>query len=104
VRPRSASEWRDFWRDGGEVELRALLREAWPPLEAAADDECAHHATRVATLLGSRAPVEALAADLGRIRAHELGLGPEPAVDHAAAARIHGWFSAAAVVRPTEPF
>ena len=25
MRPRSANEWRDFWRDGGERELAAQL-------------------------------------------------------------------------------
>ena len=37
---RSASEWREFWRDRGERELAALLEELEP------------HATRIATLLG----------------------------------------------------
>ncbi|MGZ4390444.1 MAG: hypothetical protein ACXVZL_13790 [Gaiellaceae bacterium] len=92
MRPRSANEWRDFWRDGGELELRALLREAWPPLSGGDDDACAWHATRIATLLGSRAPLRALVTDLGRIRTHELGLEPDPAEDAAAAERIQHWF------------
>ena len=95
VRPRSANEWRDFWRDGGEVELRDVLRETWPPLRDADDEECAHLATRVATLLGSRAPVHALASELGRIRAHELGIEPDAEVDRAAAAEISHWFERA---------
>ena len=41
---RSANEWREFWRTRGERELAGLLDEYEP---------CA---TRVATLLGSRAP------------------------------------------------
>ena len=56
MRPRSANEWRDFWRDGGLQELEGLLGELAP------------HAARVATLLGSNAPKGALAAELGRIR------------------------------------
>ena len=72
---RSANEWRDFWRTRGERELEELLGELAP------------HATRIATLLGSRAPRGALAAELGRIRN-----GPP---DHVLAARIHDWFEAA---------
>ena len=41
MRPRSANEWRDFWRDGGERELHAQL------------DEFAPYSVRIATLLGS---------------------------------------------------
>ena len=47
VRPRSANEWRDFWRDGGERELHAQL------------DEFAPYSVRIATLLGSAAPLRA---------------------------------------------
>ena len=70
---RSATEWRDFWRDRGERELAALLEELEP------------YATRIATLLGSRAPKHALAAELGRI-----ANGPP---DDELAARIHDWFA-----------
>jgi hypothetical protein len=73
VRTRSATEWRDFWATRGERELAALLGELAP------------HTTRVATLLGSRAPCNALAAELGRIK------GGEP--DHELAARIADWFA-----------
>ena len=72
MRTRTASEWREFWATRGERELAALLGELAP------------HATRVATLLGSRAPRSALAAELGRIR------GTEP--DHRLAERIDDWF------------
>ena len=72
---RTATEWRDFWRDRGERELAQLLGDLSP------------HATRVATLLGSRAPRSALAAELGRIAG-----GPP---DEALAQRIHDWFDAA---------
>jgi hypothetical protein len=72
VRTRSANEWRDFWAERGERELTELLGDLGP------------HATRVATLLGSRAPRHALAAELGRIR------DGEP--DHELAARIDDWF------------
>ena len=72
---RSANEWRDFWATRGERELAALLGDLAP------------HATRVATLLGSRAPQSALAAELGRIK----GTGP----DHELARRIGDWFERA---------
>ncbi len=47
---------------------------------------------RIATLLGSNAPLRALVAELGRIREHELGAGPDPTRDEAVAERVHGWF------------
>ena len=43
MRPRSANEWRDFWRDGGERELHGQLEEFAP------------YSVRIATLLGSNA-------------------------------------------------
>ena len=70
---RTATEWREFWAERGERELAALLGDLAP------------HTTRVATLLGSRAPRSALAAELGRIR------GTEP--DGELAARIDEWFA-----------
>jgi hypothetical protein len=73
MRPRAANEWRDFWRDGGTQELAARLGDLAP------------HATRVATLLGSNAPVGALAAELGRIRGTN-----EP--DDELAQSIYDWF------------
>ena len=79
---RSASEWRDFWRERGERELASLL------------DEYEPHATRVATLLGSRAPREALVAELARIRENELRLPPDQRRDAELAARVHDWFDA----------
>jgi hypothetical protein len=75
LRPRSANEWRDFWRDGGLQELEARLGDLAP------------HAARVATLLGSNAPRHALAAELGRIR----GGGP----DEELATTISDWFHGA---------
>ena len=80
MRPRSANEWRDFWRDGGERELAAQLEEFEP------------HSVRIATLLGSAAPLRAIVAELSRIRAHELGLPPDPVRDEDIARRIHEWF------------
>ena len=47
----------------------------------------------LATLLGSRAPLTALAAELGRMRA-EVGAGPSRPEDEAAAARVQEWFPA----------
>ena len=83
MKTRNANEWREFWRTRGERELAALLDEYEP---------CA---TRVATLLGSRAPREALVAELGRIREHELGLEAEPSRDAEVAERVLAWFEAA---------
>jgi hypothetical protein len=83
---RRANEWRDFWRERGERELTSLLAETWPP---ARDGD----ATRIATLLGSRAPAEALTSELGRMR--EGRAAPDEAEDAAAAARIRAWFDAA---------
>ena len=80
---RSATEWRDFWRDRGERELASIL------------DEYEPHLTRIATLLGSRAPRDALAAELARIREHELRLPPDPERDTELATRIHDWFNTA---------
>lgn len=80
LRPRSANEWRDFWRDGGERELNAQL------------DEFAPYSVRIATLLGSAAPLSAIVAELGRVREHDLRMSPNPARDEEIAARIHAWF------------
>jgi hypothetical protein len=83
VKIRSANEWRDFWRERGERELASLL------------DEFDAHATRIATLLGSRASLGALAAELARIREHELHGAPDAARDAEVAHRIHAWFARA---------
>jgi hypothetical protein len=87
VRPRSANEWRDFWRDGGEQELHAQL------------DEFAPYSVRIATLLGSNAPQIAIVAELGRIREHELREPPDLERDAEVAARIYAWFEAASLAR-----
>jgi hypothetical protein len=87
VRPRSANEWRDFWRDGGERELHGQLEEFAP------------YSIRVATLLGSNAPLRALVAELGRIRAHELGGDPAPERDADLAGRVYAWFETSALSR-----
>ena len=80
MRPRSANEWRDFWRDGGERELAAQLEEFEP------------YSVRIATLLGSGSPERAIAAELGRIRRHELGAPADPRRDAELAHRISSWF------------
>jgi len=87
VRPRSANEWRDFWRDGGERDLHAQLGEFAP------------YSVRLATLLGSNAPLRALVAELGRIREHELRTPPDPDADAELAARIYAWFESASRAR-----
>ncbi len=87
MRPRSANEWRDFWRDGGERALHARL------------DEFAPYSVRIATLLGSNAPVRALVAELGRIREHELSEAPDPTRDAEVAERIYSWFESASLSR-----
>jgi hypothetical protein len=84
MRPRGANEWRDFWRDGGERELHAQL------------DEFAPYSVRIATLLGSNAPLRALVAELGRIRAHELEAPADPGRDAEVAERVYAWFGSAA--------
>ena len=87
MRPRSANEWRDFWRDGGERELHAQL------------DEFAPYSVRIATLLGSNAPLRAVVAELGRIREHELAAPADPARDADVAGRIYAWFESASLSR-----
>ena len=87
MRPRSANEWRDFWRDGGERELATQL------------DEFEPYSVRLATLLGSNAPLRAIVAELGRIRAHELALPPDPERDAEVGERIYSWFDTAALAR-----
>jgi hypothetical protein len=87
VRPRSANEWRSFWHHGGEEQLHDVLRDVWSPEASAADAE------RVALLLGSAAPVRALAGELGRIRA-ESGANPDPDADRQAAEKVDEWFRA----------
>lgn len=82
MRPCSANEWRDFWRDGGEQELHAQLEEFAP------------YSVRIATLLGSNAPLRAVVAELGRIRTHELRAPVDPARDEEIAMRIFEWFPA----------
>ena len=80
MRPRSANEWRNFWRDGGERELNAHLEEFAP------------YSVRIATLLGSNAPERALVAELGRIREHDLEAPADPPRDAELAQRIRAWF------------
>ncbi len=87
MRPRSANEWRDFWRDGGERELNSQLEEFAP------------YSVRIATLLGSNAPERALVAELGRIRENELQTPRDPARDAEVAARVYAWFERASVAR-----
>ena len=83
TRPRGASEWRDFWRNGGERELHGRLEEFAP------------YSVRIATLLGSNAPERAIVAELGRIREHELKAERDPERDSELAARVHTWFEGA---------
>jgi hypothetical protein len=91
VRPRGAADWRGWWAEHGEQELRVVFAQAWPPLAEVSQDDLAVYATRLSTLLGSRAPLRALAAELGRIRA-ELGVPPDSAEDEAAAETVEAWF------------
>ena len=92
----SAADWRAFWEARGLRELRLLLWAGWDPIGGARADEYESHALRLATLLGSRASRESIAAELGRIRRDELGLEPSPAEDSRAAEKIAAWFEAAA--------
>ena len=96
MRPRSSTDWRRWWAEGGEQELRALLRKTWRPLASADEGTCAHMATRLSTLLGSRAPLGALAAELRRMRA-ELGVPADDTEDERAATVVRDWFPAGSV-------
>ncbi len=87
TRPRGANEWRDFWRDGGERELHAQLEGLAP------------YSVRIATLLGSNAPLHALVAEFGRIRENELQAARDPERDAALASRVHAWFESASAAR-----
>ncbi len=87
MRPRSANEWRNFWRDGGERELNAQLEEFAP------------YSVRIATLLGSNAPERALVAELGRIREHELRAPRDPERDAELGSRVYAWFESASLAR-----
>ena len=87
MRPRNANEWRDFWREGGELELNSQLEEFAP------------YSVRIATLLGSNAPERALVAELGRIRENELQTPRDPERDAEVAARVYTWFERASVAR-----
>jgi hypothetical protein len=92
----SAGDWRAFWQARGMRELQLLLWAAWDPLDGGHPGEYDAHALRVASLLGSRAPRDAIAAELGRIRRDEFGLEPVPNEDARAADKITAWFEAAA--------
>ena len=100
MRPRSANEWRSFWHHGGDAELREVLRREWPALRDISEEASARSAERVATLLGSNAPIRALASELGRIRIDELGIAPDPGADRLTAEAVHGWFDARAAAEP----
>jgi hypothetical protein len=73
-----------------------LLWAAWDPVGGVPVDEYDAHAPRIASLLASRASPEALAAELDRIRVHELGLESDAERDAAAAEKIAAWFAASA--------
>jgi hypothetical protein len=92
----SAGDWRAFWQARGMRELQLLLWAAWDPIDDVPAGEYDGYALRVASLLGSRASRDAVAAELGRIRRDELGLQPAPAEDTRAADKITAWFEAAA--------
>ena len=92
----NANEWREFWRDRGMRELRALLGSGWPPLSAVAPEVTDACAFRIASLLGSRARRGAIAAELARIRRDQLGLEPKPPEDDRAAMKVAAWFAEAA--------
>ncbi|HSS81505.1 MAG TPA: hypothetical protein VLK24_09940 [Gaiellaceae bacterium] len=93
---KGAAEWRVFWRERGMQELAQVLAESWAPLAAASSAERESCSFRVASLLGSRAPVLALAEELGRIRRDELGLAAGRDEDERAAVTITTWFTSAA--------
>jgi hypothetical protein len=92
----SAGDWRAFWQARGMRELQLLLWAAWDPIDGRPPSEYDGYTLRVASLLGSRASCDAIAAELGRIRRNELGLEPDPTEDARAADKITTWFEAAA--------
>jgi hypothetical protein len=74
------------------LELRLVLWAAWEPLGGTPPDECDGYAFRIASLLGSRAPLESVADELGRIRRERLGDHPSPDEDLRAAEKVLDWF------------
>jgi hypothetical protein len=90
----SATEWRSFWRQRGERELTLLLWAVWRALPGSPTAAYGEHATRVATLLGSRAGMPALEAELGRMR-ETLAVVADPSADAEAARVIAAWFAEA---------
>ncbi len=74
------------------------MRREWPPLRDATEADAARPAERIATLLGSNAPVRALASELGRIRADELGSEPDAEADRNTAEAIQSWFASRSLV------
>jgi hypothetical protein len=88
----TATEWRDFWRERGERELTLLLWARWRALPGSPTGAYVEHATRIATLLGSRAGSTAVEAELGRMR-EGLGAPADPAADGEAATTIAAWFA-----------
>ena len=72
-----------------------VVSAAWAPLDRASADARDACLFRIASLLGSRASVAAIAEELSRIRA-ELGLGEAPHEDERAANAIAAWFAGAA--------
>ena len=76
-------------------ELARVLEESWAPIAAAGPEERESCAFRVASLLGSRAPLGALAEELGRVR-RDFGLPAAPDEDERSAATITSWFTSVA--------
>jgi hypothetical protein len=92
IAPTSAGEWRKFWRERGLRELQLVLRASWDPSGGTPPCEYDRYAFRIASLLGSRASREALAAELGRIRREHLGADADPERDEHAAEKVGDWF------------
>ena len=90
-RSREFSEW---WRAGGELELRQLLYWAWDPIDLNpqfpdASDEYDGYALEIATALASDIPTSAVAVLLGSIEQHRMGMPARPL--DAIAARLRAW-------------
>jgi hypothetical protein len=86
------SQWKTWWRNQGEEELRLILWAAWDPIGGVPRDEYETYAPQIASQLRRGATIDEIAALLGQIRTETIGLGPDPAADRAVAEKIRDWY------------
>jgi hypothetical protein len=99
------SDWRRWWKERGEDELRALLMAAWDPIvvkdEPFAADEYVSYALPLARKLREGAPPEDVAAFLD---AAEVWMGFEQVPGNAAVAdQIIRWYADSTAVSSNPP-